>query len=397
MRNRYLVPDRISTPRVALDAAGRMRSSFPTTLGDYKQVGFDRTLLFSDVATGTGAWSNNKYVMSVAGSQYVIKQSRRVHPYFSGKSQIVEITFDRFEHEENVTKRVGYFSSSTAAPYTATLDGFFLESDGTEYYLRCYRNGTLTVSVPSQAWDNWTDVNKYNFQFFTVIMFDFLWLGGAVLRFWIKTDQGFSLIHTVHYAGSSEDVFILNPSQPLRVEIRGNNGGGQMRFICAQVATEGQIDEAGQGYSINTTSAEINLATADTRYPLIGVRKKAARLEASVALTSMNIGVSSANDRGVWELHLNPTLSAPITWADVTNFSVQKGTGNGIITVTSPGVILDSGPISTNIPIPSDALQHNFFSYLSQQLNGTMDEYILCVTPQTAGIASTGYMDFKEY
>lgn len=391
------MPNRGSIPAASIDAGGRIRTSQPTTLGDYKQTGYDKTLLFTDAGTGIGAWANNLYTMSVAGSQYVIRQSRRVHPYFSGKSQLVEITNDRMQHEAGVVKRWGYFSSSATPPYTANLDGFWLESDGTDYYIVASRAGTETVRVPSQGWKNWTYINHYNWQMFSVIFFDFLWLGGAVLNLWVKTEVGFVLAHTVHYAGTSEDTFIRNPSQPLRCEIRSTNAGGQMRFICAQVATEGQIGEAGLGGSVTTGTAEITLASVDTTYPLIAIRKKAALLNAAIELIGVDIGVGSANDRALWSLQINPTLSAGLTYADIANTGIQKANGTGAITVTAPGYILASGPVSTNVPIPKDSFARNFLTVLSQTIAGGMDEFVLCMGTQTSGVDSTGYMAFKEY
>jgi len=395
--NRYVQQSNPNTPLVTFDAAGRFRTGFLSTTGDYKQVGYDHTMLFDNAGTGTGGWANNKYTMSVAGSQYLVKQSKRVHPYFSGKSQLVEVTFDGFQHEENITKRVGYFSSSVVAPYTASLDGFWLESDGDDYYLVASRAGTETVRVATQGWDNWTDANHYDWSMFTVIMFDFLWLGGAVLRLWLKLDSGFVLLHTVRYAGSSKDVFILNPSQPLRCEIRANNGGGQMRYICAQVATEGDIGLSGIVSSVNTGTPEITLAAVDTTYPVIAVRKQAARLEAAIELIGVDIGVGSANDRGVWSIQINPTLSAGLTYADVANTGIQKANGDGVVTVTAAGFVIASGPVSTNVPIPRTEFIQNFLTRLSQTIAGSMDEYVLCLGCQTAGILISGYMDLKEY
>lgn len=399
-QNRYLPSSATNMfPRATFDAAGRIRVGEPTTLGDYKQTGFQRTLMLNNAGNGSAVWGANKLSLSVAGAaQYQVMQSKRVHPYFSGKSQLIEITSDHMQHEENVLKRWGYYSSSVAAPYEDTLDGFWLESDGDDYYLVASRAGTETVRVPSQGWDNWTDLNRYNWQFFSVIFFDFLWLGGAVLRLWVKTEAGFILAHTVNWSGSEEDVFILNPSQPLRVEIRGTGaGGGQLRYVCAQVATEGQIGESGQGFSVDTGTPEVVMSSVDTTYPLIAVRKKAARLEAADEIIGVNVGVGSANDRAVWSVQINPTLSAPLTYADITNFSIQKANGNGTITVTAPGTVIASGPVATNFPIPGDAFKSNFLTRLSQGIDGSMDEYVLCMGLQTSGIASTGYISMKEY
>ena len=386
-----------SAPLFGFDPGGRTRVSQITTLGDYKMVGVDKPLLFSDAGTGTGAWANNKFTMSVAGSQYYIRESKRRHPYFSGKGQLAEITFDSFGHEAGITKRVGYFSSSTVAPYTASLDGFWLESDGTEYYIRAYRNGTQVISVPTQGWDNWSEVQEYNFEMFSVIAFDFLWLGGAVLRFWLKTKEGFVLVHSEHYSGTQEDTFILSPMQPLRVEIRAANAGGQMRFICGQVATEGSIEESGVSGAVNTGATGINFAAVGTVYPLIAVRKKTTRLDAVVRLIDLAIDVASAADRLLWTLQINPTLSAGLTYADVTNYAIQVASGDGTITVTAPGTILASGFLSTGGIVPPDTLKTNFLAWLGQTIGGVMDQYVLCVTPITVNVAAHGALTVKEY
>ena len=188
--------------------------------------------------------------------------------------------------------------------------------------------------------------------------------------------------------------------QPLRVEIRGSEGvsGGELRYICSQVATLGTTDEAGQGFAVNTGSAEITMTNVDTVYPLLAVRKKAARLEAVVDILSVDISVGSANDRANWELRLNPTLSAGLTYADVADFSIQKANGDGTITATvNTGTLLGSGPIRTGQNIPPDAFRQNFLSRLSQDIGGAMDQYVLLVIPQTGSVQTTGFMDLKEF
>lgn len=382
---------------IGIDASGRTRVSQLTTLGDYKMVGEFPALALNAAGTGTGAWAESKYSMSVAGNQYLVLQSRVSHPYFSGKSQTVEITFDRFQHEAGITKRVGYFSSSATPPYTANLDGIFLESDGSHYYIKVYRNGTLTVSVIDQAWDNWSEIQGYDWSFFTVILIDFLWLGGAVARLWIKKGDSFILAHAVHYAGTAENIFCLSPSQPLRIEIRASNAGGQLRYVCSQVATEGSIDESGYSGSVNTTSSAISLASAGTTYPLIAIRKKSAFINAAVKIKNLAIDVGSTADRLLWSLQLNPTLSAGLTYGDLANYPIQFALGNGTITVSSPGTVLISGFLQTGALIPTGIVTTNYLMWLGNTIAGVMDQFVLCATPITNTISAHGEIAFKKY
>lgn len=96
----------INPATISSDASGRLRVSWLTTLFDGKTLNADNTFVWDNKWTGTGTRGNNLYDMSVTSGQYLIRQSKRYSPYFSGKSQFVEITCDNFESEANVTKRV---------------------------------------------------------------------------------------------------------------------------------------------------------------------------------------------------------------------------------------------------------------------------------------------------
>lgn len=380
--------------RVGVDAGGRVRVSQFTTLGDYKILNADRALLMENAGTGTGTFTGNKYDMSVTAGQWFVRTSRRHHPYLSGKSQVVECTFDGFGLQANVTKRVGYFSSSAVSPYDATLDGIWLENDGTTYTLKASRAGTETINEPWTGWDNYESISGYNFDNFTVIMFDFLWLGGAVLRLWLKTDKGFVLVHSVHYSGTAQDVFILSPNQPVRYEIRSTTGAGSFRYICSQVSTEGSVNESGLGRSI--ASAAIATATIGTTYPVLAIRKGTTLRDIAVAVDDLSVFVTTTQDQLRWSLQINPKLSAPLTFSAVAESAVESAAGNGVITVTTPGTIISAGTTSSTILMPTGILKYNFLSYLGGTLANVMDQYVLCVTPITTVITAYYTMSWKE-
>lgn len=379
---------------ITQDAGGRVRISQLTTLGDYKILNADRPLLIETQGTGTGTFQANKYNMAVTAGQWMVRQSRRYHPYFSGKSQMVECTFDNFGLQANVVKRVGAFSSNAVSPFDATYDGIWLENTGTSYVLKAARAGTQTVSVDWTQWDNYSLVQNYNFDNFTVILFDYLWLGGAVYRIWLKNGGGFILLHTVHYAGTAQDVFIQSPNQPVRYEIRSTTGVGAFRYICSQVSTEGSTNESGQGRTIQ--GGVVTIATVGKTYPLLAIRKATAFRDISVMMEDLSIFVTTTQDQLEWSIQINPTLSAPLTYAAVPNSGAESASGNGTITVTAAGTIIAAGTTSSDLIQPSNILKLNFLSFLGSTLANVMDEYVLCAKPITANITTHNTISFKE-
>lgn len=385
---------------IQADAASRVRVSSLSTLGDYKIIGFDRTLLIESAGTGTGTYGGNKFNMSVTSGQYYIRQSKRFHAYFSGKSQIVEETFDNFAPQANVTKRVGYFSSNSVAPYQSNFDGFWLESGGGTITLKVQRTGVSVLSVPLASMSGYANIAEYKnvstWDNFTVVLFDFLWLGGAVLRLWVKTSLGFIVAHEFNYSGTSQDTFITSPVQPVRYEIVSTTGTGSFRQICSQVATEGSIGESGTSRFVDSGTF-ITVATVGTTYPIKAIRKAASFRDVPGIIDSLDMTLASVNDRVKWTLQLNPTLSAPLTYTAVTNSAKEEASGNGTITVTTPGTVIAGGAVVSNAYNVSEQLNLNFLAWLGGTLNGTMDAYVLCATPLTANAGVFGGIGWKEY
>lgn len=372
-----------------------------TTLMDGKVVNGHTPLIFESAGTGTHTLGNSKNNMAVTSGQWAIFASKRFYPYFSGKSQTVECTFDTFGVQANVVKRFGYFSSNAVSAFDTTYDGMWCENDGTTIRLRMNRAGTSTLDVPITSWSGYANLGEYqdlaNWNNFTVCIFDFLWLGGAVMRFWIKTQSGFVLAHIFHYAGTAQDVFMLHPCQPLRYEIRSSTGAGSFRYICSQIATEGSFEEDGIVRAVTTGVTAITCATVGTTYPLLSLRKQSAHRCVASRLSDFNVFVSSTNDRLLYSIQINPTLSAPLTYANVASSSVQSALGNGTITVTAAGVIMAAGFLTQNSILPSRLLENNFLAYMGGTLANTMDEYVLCGTPITSNVDCYASLAYKEY
>jgi len=386
--------------QVSLDAGGRVRTSGITTLGDYKILGFDKTLLIHTTGSGQGTYSDNTYHMDVTGSgQYLIRQSKKFHGYFSGKSQLIECTFDEFQPEPNVEKRVGYFSSNAVAPYSSSYDGFWLQSSGSKISLEMQHEGVSTLSVPLSQWIGAAELATFDWSKFVVVLFDFLWLGGAVLRLWVWNYEGWILAHEFTFSGFGDGTFIQSSNQPLRYELRSCAAGasGSLHYICAQVATEGGIDEAGISREVNSGYPGITFTTQGTKYPLLAIKKQTAYRDIPIELTGIGTITTTNNDVIRWTLESNPTVSSALAYKNLESSSIQYAIGDGTITVTQSGSVVAGGMVSQGGSIQADVLKRNYLSVLGSKIDDTMDELVLCVTPLTASPLVFGSLTFKEY
>lgn len=398
-----------STP-ISYDAANRLRVGQLTTLGDLKTLNADDPTLLESVGTGSAVWGANKMQLSVAAGEYEIRRSRQYFPYFSGKSQQIEITQDGFQTEAGVVKMAGYFSSSAVAPYNTVYDGFACVDDGTTKRLMCWRAGVETLNVPMADWNGDAFLqNGYDWSAFTVVEFDFLWLGGAGIRMFVKTDRGFLLAHTHSHAGTTPDVFILSPNQTVRWELRSTGGAGTFRPICAQIATEGSVEIGGKVRSVNAGHLGHGLTTLGTTYPMLGLRKKATHRDRYVKMAGFQSFVTSSSDYILVTAQLNPTLSAPLNWASIPESAAEVGlpqrtgpTGNPNVytttaTVTSPGLELFSIILAQNTPMPPNILERDFLSSLGMSINNVSDEIVLCAQAISSSVTVFATLNFLEY
>lgn len=381
-----------------IDAGARTRISQLTTLLDGKilqqEDEFDNGGMFQNVYSGAApVYGDNKLLMSISGaSQYIIRQSKRFYPYFSGKSQLIECTFDTFQTQAGVTKRFGYYSSSAVNPFSASIDGFYFEDNGVSKSLEIRNLGTVVASIPFASMDNYSLVSSYDWSKFTVVAFDFLWLGGATLRMWLKTDLGFVLLHTYNHTGLLTGTMINSPNQPVRYEMRTTtNATGQFTYICTQVSTEGSIDESGRTKSLINESAIVTNSTALV-YALKGIKKRSTYRDVATQISEISVVNTNNADSGILMLLLNPTLSAPIAYSN--NESIEEGTATNQ-KVTVLGKILAAAPASYQGS--TDAMKQNFLSFLSQSIDNTMDEYVLAYKPVSANQSVHGIITTKSY
>jgi hypothetical protein len=379
-----------------LDAFQRLRVSEVTTLIDIKQLHDSQPLLIDEVTNGTGSAAHvpadaQTTMSTLVSGDYVIRQTYQRANYQSGKSHFILMTFSDFSADTNVNKKVGYFTSSTAAPYTADLDGIFLENDGTDVYLKVYKTGILKHSVRQDSWNDPLDGTGesgvvINWGLTNIFALDFQWLGAGRIRAYVEIAGQLIKFHELLNANVGGTVYMSSPNQPLRWEIRQSGAGaGRFNQICSSVNSEGATNLIGKVLSDNAGTNDLQFNASGTNYAGIGIRLKSTHLDQVIDILNFDY-MAETNDRALWELRLNPTVTGTFNYTDITDAAVQTSVGNqtgGSAPTVTGGTVLASGYVqqqgTVNIQLDS-AIR------LGGAIDGTPDEIILCVTPIQAGL-----------
>lgn len=382
----------------SIDGFGRQRTSEPFTLFDSKQL-YDKAPLFYDEETsdGTETSEHSRANASVAMTvnltgEYVIRQSKMRMNYQPGKSQEILLTFNLGPTTTNVTKRVGYFNTSTVAPYSANIDGVYLEDDGTGLHLCVAKDG----SVNKIAQSDWNfdkfdgtgpskialDISKTQ-----ILFIDLEWLGVGRVRAGFVIDGKIYYANYFNHANIEENVYMSSPNHSMRYEIRSNGGTGSMQHICSSVISEGGLDENGINLSYNTgilTADAIDVSGNTSEYALLGFRLKQDRLDCTAILKKFYI-FAATNSTFRWSILLNPTVSGTFVYSDITNSSIQIAKGdiandpsNSIVT---GGTLIDTGYVSTEFSSGGSLAVKTIDTALNvgSSIAGARDEIVICV------------------
>lgn len=378
---------------IGTDAGGRARVSTITTLFDGKTLNQDDPLIWENVGTGTTTFIDNSTTLSVTAGKYMIRRGRHSIPYFSGKSQQIETTFDGFSSSIGVVKRCGYFSSNAVAPYDSQKDGFWLESDSlNNISLKIEKVGVVKASIPITQFDNYAAIADYDFDLFTVLEWDYLWLGGTKVRLFIKIDGEFVLIHTYKHAGRQSGTFIKTPNHSVRYEIRSTTGSDSFNAICSYVGTEGAIPDDGKPIALLNLAA-IATNNAGIIYALKGVKKTSANRDVGVAIQSVAVSNTTTADSGMILVILNPTLSAPLTYANKSRIS--EGTATNQTVTPNTGRIIAAIPSGTTGQ--AGGLNNTILAQIGMSIQDVSDEIVLAYLATSASQSVHGALTIREY
>jgi hypothetical protein len=389
-----------------LDAFGRLRTAAVTNLVDIKHVYDKNPLQVNEVTAGTAtSIFNQEYArvrMSTSANNDLVIRQGKTHPiYQPGKSQLFQASFSNFQLETNVIKRVGAFTSITGSPYNSVFDGYFLESNGVtnEISFQIWRSGTTVYTASTTSWNsNEFDPINLDWSNTNLMSVDYQWLGVGRMRF--ALDLAGQLIYfTEHNCANNEpNVYMSSPNQPIRYEIRQVGvGSGYFDMLCSQVSSEGALNGL---YStvgvINSTTA--TLATSGTKYPYIGYRLKQSYKSVTSQYSSLSV-LNTSNDNYLVTIEYNPTLSATPSWTDIPNSPFQYSIYNGTVTttITSSGHIMSSliGEAGTSA-LTTLKVDDNQIR-VGSNINGTLDEMWVCITPLGANATFLGTAEILYY
>lgn len=383
-----------------LDAAGSLPVSQRIITGNYLQTRDALPLLFTRAGTGSQTYTNGRVDMSVTAGQYALCQSRAFSPYLAGKPTSIKLTFFDFDQEANVTKRVGFGSRSTVAPYTANFDGFYFEADGTTYNLHIANAATgVTNTITRASWDDPLDGTgasglTANFANFTVLEFDFLFLGGTALRCFINVGGTRVLFHTFSWSNANADTIFRSPAQPVFYEIRSTTGTGSLAQVCASTEVQGSLELVGIPRSVNNAGTHINANSTANTYLLNAIRLKSTHRDIYAKIKALTL-LATTVDNFLYSVILNPTVAGgALTWNGLTNSGIEHAVGaaGGTNTVTG-GTVLSSGYGANRATFVQEI---NGLIRLGTQIDGTQDVLALCARPLGSNMDILGSLDTIE-
>jgi hypothetical protein len=319
------------------DAFGRLRTSQPYTLGDYKHL-YSIDPDFINVTVGTGATvtfdANQAAAILSSGNStngYCIHQTKRYHHYMPGKSQVIYSTFNFGVAQQNVYKRTGYFDDR---------DGIFFEQapDGTlSFVIRSYVTGIASDRRVTQSeWNKDTldgngpsgfnlDITKTQ-----LFMTDFEWLGVGRVRCGFSIDGHNIIAHEFYNANHLSTVYMSNPNLPVRCEVRNTGtqvgAGGSFIQICSTVMSEGGYTESGREYSHTSNLRTVGVGTT---VPILAIKLKNSFKgypnRATVKLEDVSVFSNGANVKyEVVKLRSSASLVGAGTWVSENDESVVE-------------------------------------------------------------------------
>jgi hypothetical protein len=404
----------------SVDAFGRVRMSTPTTLFDSKTLHNKQSLFWSSTAIGTGAVNftgNNDASVTLsaaAAGDYAIRQTNQRFAYQPGRSQMAMFT-GILNPVSNAVKRLGLFTSLTAAPYTPNVGLYFETQTDSPSSIAVVQNNSSglvpSVSALRHEWNldrlDGTGPSKkvLTLSAANIFTMDYEWLGVGRVRFGVVIDGQIIYCHEINNAGNVQGAYLKTPNLPARAEIRQTEAGtASMKMVCFFVASEGGADYTGVSKGVDTGSS-LTIG-ANARRAVLGLRLQATKLDSvneiinagAIALTQSN----ATNAAFRYEIIHNPYGTNYFgvsggTWNNVdvdSNFQYWRCDAGGNIPYN--GTVVSSGYGSTGSTIDLTGTRFQKFLKLGCTVTGQRDEIYLVITPLEANNGVFGSFVFLE-
>jgi hypothetical protein len=346
-----------------------------------------------------------RLVVNTTNGASVVRETKRVFLYQSGKSILTMHSFVMAPPKDGLRQRVGYFSSN---------NGVYLESLGANTYLvlRSQSSGpVVNTRVLQTNWNFDTFSNTsyvamsqprgyagLNVASSNIFWCDLEWLGVGDVRCGFVIGGQLYLAHTFsNHSGVA--AYMTTATLPCRREITNVTATASqsvMQEICTTVITESGFQARGNhrssGYELNALKT---LTAAGTYYPIISVRLAAGRLD-TLALIEGFVFISITNNANFkFKIIMNTTLTGPV-WNESDTRNIETSIA---ATALSGGTTIESGFINSAVKGTSlDLTVSDPFRYqLGRTLTGVSDIITLAVTSDTPGAAVGAIVNWTEY
>ena len=390
----------------AFDAFGRLRVSRPYPIFSAKLLHDKEPIFFDEVLAGgaTSAHNSGEATVSMGVSsngEYAIRQTFMRFNYQPGKGHQIFLTGVLGEPVANTESRIGYFNTSTSAPYTANMDGVYFGQDGTNKYIAISRNGTENKIIQT----NWNG-DKLDGTGASGVMVDwdenqiwFLdleWLGAGIVRFGQVINGVFIVCHTEDHtngAAAFTGAYTQSPNHSIRYEVRSTGGTLTMKQGCCSVASEGGEDAGGITRGVGNGITAVTCGT--TLEGILFLRLNSGRPDISLAVESLSV-LDTANNAGNfrWELVRNPTIAGTaLSYSNVSGSAVDYAVGNGDNTISGGDVLAYGYGIGD---VPGVNVSPRLLVHPGIALDGTQDEIALAVQMFTGTDDFVGAFNVRE-
>lgn len=383
------------------DPFGRMRVSEPYTIFDSKQTVSKAANYFDEVLAG-GATSTHvpgdaltEMAVSTTGD-YAIRQTFMRFNYQPGKGQLIFLTGVLGEPVASTESRIGYFNTSTSAPYTADRDGIYFGQDGTDVYVAISKTGTENKIVQS-SWNldpmDGTGPSGITADFDTAQIFviDFEWLGVGRVRAGLVIDGIFYYVHEFNHANSVTAPYMSTPNHSIRYEVRSTGGVLTIKHICASVQSEGGIEPTGNTRGVSTGITTQSIST--TPEGVLGIRLKSTALCSTIVIHNISV-ISTTDENAQIQLCRNPTYADTPSWTSAGDSSpFEYAIGSGTNEISAIGEVLEvyyTSSSENNLGVDSNPIMNPGVA-----LDGTRDEFWLVITSTAPG-SFLGGMNVRE-
>lgn len=373
-----------------IDAFGRVRTSSPYVIFDYKQGNvplFYASASYGNALLDSGSLNRNNLVVSGTGDYYILQQRTR-NNYQPGQSSVFTLT-GRMPPETNTEKRIGCYTGGTTGPFAAS-DGLYFSSQSGTFYVNTAYTGSINA-VPQSQWNldpmDGTGPSEIILDKTAghIFMIDFAWLGFGRARFGFLIGGKIIYVHQFLHANVDHYPYLLTANLPVRYEIRSLGGVGEMDQVCSSYYTEGGSRRLSSKRAASTKADPVPAASAGVVVAVVGVRLKngtgpAGPLSRTVRLKEFS-AIAESNDDFRWIVSLNPIVTGSFAYEDTPQCVCQQASGSGTdrtIAEESLGLILQQGysKSSANVSLDLEDLVN-----LGSDLSGTRDELVLSVQP----------------